>query len=96
MKGLLFGSLASMLNFQLLSKRIEQLTLAQNIADKKKSIGGMLKNYYLRLAVIIAVLVGAMVKKDEINIITTIIGLFSIQLSIFLINFFDTIKSKKN
>jgi len=85
-----------MLNFQLLSKRIEQLTLAQNIADKKKSIGGMLKNYYLRLAVIIAVLVGAMVKKDEINIITTIIGLFSIQLSIFLINFFDTIKSKKN
>ncbi|HPG31449.1 MAG TPA: ATP synthase subunit I, partial [bacterium] len=85
LKGLLFGVVASLLNFQLLAKKTESVVDAKlnerknNNSNKKKSnsnegIAEILKGYFLRYFIIAAVLVAASLKKNEINIIATIVG----------------------
>lgn len=98
LRGLLFGGIASLLNFKLLAQKTEAMMYAaeKGNENKKSGIGGMIKGYFIRYMIMGGVLAGAALRKDEFNMITTIIGLFSAQLTIYILYAVDFILELKN
>ncbi|MBP7652733.1 ATP synthase subunit I [Candidatus Dependentiae bacterium] len=107
LKGLLCGVIASLLNFQLLARKTENVIGAElkeknngssnaKTENKNNGVAELLKSYFLRYMIMAGVLIAASIKKNEINIITTIIGLFSVQISIYFLYIYDFIIKKKN
>ena len=97
LRGLLFGGIASLLNFRLLAQKTEALmmnTAENGIVNKKAGIGGMLKSYFIRYLIIAGVLAGAALRKTEFNLITTVIGLFSVQITLYILYVVDFIFEK--
>jgi hypothetical protein len=95
-KGYFLGAVVSLLNFRLLSKKVER-TVA-SITEDDDSVGSksnkFVLNFFIRYFIILVVLSLAAVRKTEFNLAATITGVFSVQIVIYIITFLDIIKNK--
>jgi hypothetical protein len=90
-KGLILGSIFSIINFILIGETLP----AKLIKSKKKTFFLSLGSIYFRYAIIsIPIFLG--IKYDQFNLISVIIGIFSIQIIIILDNIFLKNKDRKN
>lgn len=94
-KGYLIGGIASLINFRLMADKLEKFGafVQSGAAESGQNAGVIIKNFFSRYFIIALILVIAALNRNTINIFAAIAGLFSVQVTIFLLFFLD--KKKK-
>ena len=90
--GLVYGSLISLINFQILYIGILKNSF-QNIIDTKMNLK---RNRNIRMLIYLVAIVVVYFLQEKINIITTIIGLFMIKLTLVVSEFVNKKGSDSN
>lgn len=87
--GIIAGGILSIINFYLMSRSANQLLKAEDEKDGKKSVVG---GFYIRYILIIFALL-CLFSVTNVNVISTLISLFSVQLVIFITQLWETRKA---
>ncbi len=96
LKGFLIGAVASLLNFRILSNKIEKFGEITKDSNSTNAVSGglLVKNFFVRYILILIILSIAAMNKKTINIFAAIAGLFAVQITIYILYFIESFYKK--